>query len=80
MIMMMLMVMMSGQNPNTSFGMLSVGILSVGNYSAHHLNQCFLDVIASPSTFPCQSMAGWVIVSDLGYSYRIYRACKLVLE
>ena len=25
-----------GQNPNTSFGILSVGILSVGVYSAHH--------------------------------------------
>ena len=35
----------------------------------------FLDVIASPST-----VSQWVIVSDFGDSYRIYRACFLSLE
>ena len=28
-----------------------------------------LDAIASPSTYPCQWVGGWVIVSDFGYSY-----------
>ena len=36
----------------------------------------FSDAIASPSTL---SVGGSVIVSDFGDSYRIYRACKLVL-
>ena len=38
----------------------------------------FLDAIASPSTYPCQSVAvgEWVIVSDL--HLRALRACKLV--
>ena len=34
----------------------------------------FLDAIASPSSYPCQ----WVIFSDFGGSYHIYRAWELV--
>ena len=43
----------------------------------------FLNVIASPSTYPCQWVSEWVsgsmIVSDLGDSYCIYQAWELVL-
>ena len=37
----------------------------------------FLDAIASPSTYPCQSVSG-VIVSDVD-SYRISELCELVI-
>ena len=39
----------------------------------------FLDAMASPSTYPSQSVAVWVMFSDFGDSYRIYRACELVI-
>ena len=40
----------------------------------------FLDAIESPSTYPCGSVSRWsVMFSDFGDSYRIYRACRLVL-
>ena len=42
----------------------------------------FFDAIASPSTYPCrsvsQSVSQWVMFSDFGDSYCIYRACELV--
>jgi len=37
-----------------------------------------LDAIASPSTSPCQSVGGSLIVSDFRDSYRIYWACEVV--
>ena len=36
----------------------------------------FLDAIASPSTYPLDSMSEWVMFSDFGDSYCIYRACE----
>ena len=41
----------------------------------------FLDAIASHITYPSQwvgqSVSQWVMFSDFGDSYRIYRACEL---
>ena len=40
----------------------------------------FVDAIASPSTYPCQSVVEWVIDSfRFGDSYRIFELCELVL-
>ena len=55
-------------------------LISKGGFSFHfskaHFNwrKYFLDAIASPSIYPCQ----WVIFSDFGGSYHIYRAWELV--
>ena len=39
----------------------------------------FLDAIASPSSYPCQSVSQWVIHSFIfGDSYRIFELCELV--
>ena len=44
----------------------------------------FLDAIASHSTYPSQwvgqSVSQWVMFSDFGDSYRIYRACELAIS
>ena len=40
----------------------------------------FLDAIASPSTYPGRSVSEWLMFSDFGDCYRIYRACELVLN
>ena len=51
-------------------------IVMSGNFCT--LAMCFLDAIASPSTYPCQSVGGSLIVSDFGDIHCIYRACELV--
>ena len=60
-----------GQMPK----LISKGGLSF-HFSKAHFNwrKYFLDAIASPSSYPCQ----WVIFSDFGGSYHIYRAWELV--
>ena len=52
------------------------------NLKSYHrdLLICFLDAIASPSTYPGRSVSQSVMFSDFGDSYRIYRDCELVLE
>ena len=41
----------------------------------------FLDAIASPSSYPCQSVGEWVIGSfRFGDSYRIFELCELVYK
>ena len=49
-----------------------------------HLSQMeFLDALASPSTYPCQSFSQWVIggfILGNGDNYRVYRACELVFN
>ena len=37
-----------------------------------------LQVLVSPITYPGRSVIEWVMFSDFGDSYRIYRACELV--
>ena len=39
----------------------------------------FLDAIASSSDWVSESVSQWVMFSDFGDCYRIYRACELVL-
>ena len=38
----------------------------------------FLDAIASPSTYPCQSVSEWGDSFRSGHSYRISELCELV--